>query len=800
MFGRGTIKRMSSGRLFEASSGPIRDEVVPEENLNCAYKCSGCNRRFSHPPALTTHQKFCEKYQDLFSWHLGLEEDSEEERQSDEDVNTTDADNCTSLNTSVDDAQHSSSFDTPGGGSREASGKMRKDGKPKESGLAEGARRGNYSVLFKYEVLQDYRLNQQKKSAGLLSDPMFRTCQTFNVHKSLISKWSKQGDEIKSAITHGGANKSRQLKNRVGQPLDRQSRFARRMTLHAGRGVMFPLAESSLHTAYKAHRAKGRKVNNRWLAINMRKFVRQLYGEDPANNFKASYGWQQALLDRLGISSRRGSNNKCDHVMQRLPRIKRWHARWRRRLKSGPTYKLHPKWGRWLPRNRLSVDQVPCNLREGGKVTFEDKGSTRVWIAGAKADDGKRICTLQIVARAHNGSSDMPRHGQPKVGIIFRGQGLRVSEAERESWHPDVHVRFQPKAWADTLYCEAHAGHEMAEATYDARVKNEESIVHYDNLHGQTTEDHKTILLTKAKAYRHLLPAGVTSEIQLIDDGVGYALKREMGHLLDRWLEDDINMEKWTNSDGQKMAMWEKRVLLTNLAGEAWEAICSRFDFEKAATRIGLRMTIDGSDDNLIRIQGVDDYHFSEADAGTPGEIGDGMDPTEQQESERLINIHSGPEDSSDEELPTGPLGSDVDLSDEDSELPPDSSDEEDDTDLVEDMIGPAQADPPIGFKYILTKPPMKTPDEGRAMVGRYIHHAWDAGKAIQGWFVGKITEFGVTNRRDLQKKPSANFVVSYDKNLTRNKTLHGRVASTLSVDRYGPGEWWLLLDETTTD
>ena len=95
--------------------------------------------------------------------------------------------------------------------------------------------------------------------------------------------------------------------------------------------------------------------------------------------------------------------------------------------------------------------QVPCNLREGGRETYEEIGTPRVWLAGTKADDGKRFCTLQIIARGGNGNPDLPRHGQPKIGIIFRGQGIRLSDEEMKGWHPEVHVRFQPKVFTPCL-------------------------------------------------------------------------------------------------------------------------------------------------------------------------------------------------------------------------------------------------------------------------------------------------------------------------------------------------------------
>lgn len=97
-----------------------------------------------------------------------------------------------------------------------------------------------------------------------------------------------------------------------------------------------------------------------------------------------------------------------------------------------------------------------------------------MWLARTKTDDGKRFCTLQLIARAANGSPDAPRRGQPKIVVLFRGEGMRLSQEEQLSWHPDVHVRFQSNAWADAEYCELHASKEMVEATADARLIGEE--------------------------------------------------------------------------------------------------------------------------------------------------------------------------------------------------------------------------------------------------------------------------------------------------------------------------------------
>lgn len=166
--------------------------------------------------------------------------------------------------------------------------------------------------------------------------------------------------------------------------------------------------------------------------------------------------------------------------------------------------------------------------------TYNDKGDNRVWIAGNKADDGKRCCTLQLAARCINGDPAKPRRGQPKLTIVFRGQGARLTQREKDSWHKDVNVQFQPKAWFDEDLCLKYAQVELREICAEAKRAKRESVVICDNLSGQTTQGFADALRAH-RCKRHLLPSGVTDELQLIDDGVGLAVKREIGNAFDSW-------------------------------------------------------------------------------------------------------------------------------------------------------------------------------------------------------------------------------------------------------------------------
>jgi len=82
--------------------------------------------------------------------------------------------------------------------------------------------------------------------------------------------------------------------------------------------------------------------------------------------------------------------------------------------------------------------------------------------------------------------------------------------------------------------------------------------------------------------------------------------------------------------------MWKKRVLVTQWAGQAWDELCHTFDFAAAARKIGMLMTIDGTNDDLIRIDGVEKYTFTDADAGDlpANEASDDDDEEEEEEDD----------------------------------------------------------------------------------------------------------------------------------------------------------------------
>ena len=676
-------------------------------------------------------------------------------------------------------------------------GKLRKDGIPKRSGLLEGDRRVSRTLSLKLQVVDEYRLRQSQKANGHCDAPLHETAKQFKVHKSLVSKWAAKEDELRRVVTQTSAA---------------------RFSLHSGSKCRFPLAEADTYTVWKEHRTKGLRITARFLRAAMRRSILERYGEVAATSFRASHRWLQGFAQRHCLSLRRKTNSKHTPVEAKLAKCKRWHARFRRRLRqSSSVATLHKTWGRWLPQDRISVDQVPCNLREGDGRTYAEVGSKRVWLVGNKQDDGKRFCTLQVAARCSNGSSDLPRCGQPKLTVIFRGTGKRISPEERAAWHPDVWVRFQKRAWADDGLCEDYALVEMAEITAAARLAGRESVAVFDNLHGQTTQKHLANL-ARNRCKRHLLPSNTTDELQLVDAGVGHALKTEMAHLHDRWLAKDDNLELWTTATN--FPAWRKRALVTWLAAEAWENICMRFDFEAAATRLGMRMTIDGSGDELIRMQGVERYSFCDDDGGESdceSEVGGGREQMDssligprEDVREGIQNVcghQSEPTStqlmeaqSTDErtraECPITQHTHRVNLMAVKNNGKPPCNEEAADISISANSVTSClpQAVAPPGYTMVKACPQLHTRRQRRSLVGKMILYGWEDDDHT-GWFVGRVAPNRVT-ARDKREVPTANFVVRYTSQQTDGR-IDGLVACELSSRTYGASQWWVLLQHS---
>ena len=92
-----------------------------------------------------------------------------------------------------------------------------------------------------------------------------------------------------------------------------------------------------------------------------------------------------------------------------------------------------------MPSQIYNVDQSPLPFAINTKKTYEqmqlknkENRNKTVWISQPVPVLEKRQCTPQICFR--------PEGKQPRISVIFRGLGKRISAVENASWPPDVDV------------------------------------------------------------------------------------------------------------------------------------------------------------------------------------------------------------------------------------------------------------------------------------------------------------------------------------------------------------------------
>lgn len=218
--------------------------------------------------------------------------------------------------------------------------KRRTDGGFKQSGLKEGMHRAPYTLLLKYHVATEFRRNQELKEKGLITNPLECTSQAYNgLAFSNVWKWHQQLEQLRVAITHETSG-CRRLSNRKTSIVSFISKQARKLSLNPGRKATYFAAEAELLNMLKEARSKELKLTERWLKINMKRVIGTHYGSEAAERFRGSYGWLHRFCARNNLSLRRTTNKKHESLEIRLPKIKRWHARLRMRLKDAPGQSL----------------------------------------------------------------------------------------------------------------------------------------------------------------------------------------------------------------------------------------------------------------------------------------------------------------------------------------------------------------------------------------------------------------------------------------------------------------------------
>lgn len=121
----------------------------------------------------------------------------------------------------------------------------------------------------------------------------------------------------------------------------------------------YPFTAKFLVTEFQLQQAKGSKISKLWLKTKMNK-IESCYGKE-ANKCKASNNWFQRFKQRHNISLSRRTNKKNKAANDGRETIQWFHRELRKADQSKrrrTNAAVDKTYGRWLPKNRLNVDQV----------------------------------------------------------------------------------------------------------------------------------------------------------------------------------------------------------------------------------------------------------------------------------------------------------------------------------------------------------------------------------------------------------------------------------------------------------
>lgn len=226
-----------------------------------------------------------------------------------------------------------------------------------------------------------------------------------------------------------------------------------------------------------------------------------------------------------------------------------------------------------------------------------------------------------------------PEGQQPKLAIIFRGQGKRISQDEKSAWHKEVDVFFQPNAWLDQNVCKKWCDESLLPFVKEQKL--DRFVLLLDNLKGQMQDDFKDSVSKAHGLLWYGLP-GATNLWQPVDAGYAASLNALIAIEHRQWLDTDNHSERWFGNEEPYTAK-ERRILTTQWAGDAWIALSSpKYDKQrkKCWSMTGCLVTADGSEDELVKPKGLDHYvvpppSIVDPSNAEPQENRDEVEPTE---------------------------------------------------------------------------------------------------------------------------------------------------------------------------
>jgi hypothetical protein len=370
----------------------------------------------------------------------------------------------------------------------------------------------------------------------------------------------------------------------------------------------FQEIETELYAKILDFRKKARRISSNWIRIEGRKIFQAKQIDDPGKwggkSFKASYGWMRRFMARKKMKHRKRKNGKEKTAEECVGDFEKFLEKLRFDFLAprddSPAEDFESIWGRFPPELRYNMDQVPLPFVNGQDSTFTAGDDEDVNIKCPKESLRKRQYTMHLIFNAGRGNDAFGI-----CDLVCRGKGLRINQAEKSLWDPNINVFWQGKAWVDNKVMRELA-HSFV--THKNAAHGDKWVILFcDNLRAPLDDEVREIFGT-GKVFLCYFPPNMTNFIQPIDAGLGRSVRTRIGHYLDEWLMEATNMETWE----AKMTAGERRILTTNFIAKAMKDIMdvSNDDMRvKCFERTGCLMTwlVSASHDAKIKPQGIKD-------------------------------------------------------------------------------------------------------------------------------------------------------------------------------------------------